>query len=156
MLVTLDNQVHQAVLVQWVILVHQVLHFQVKEEKRVSQVLLVRVVVFFQTWYNIIYFSNRYSWSTRFTRCERRTRYVYDIIEQQFLYSCFVFRSTSTTRYHINARRTWRKRWSRSIRYSRFTRPSSMTYLERLFTDLSFDTFLGSEWFTRLTRITWT
>jgi hypothetical protein len=35
------NQVHQAAQVQWVILVHQVLHFQVNEVKRVFQVQLV-------------------------------------------------------------------------------------------------------------------
>ena len=37
------NQVRQAVLVQWVILVHQVQHFQVKEEKRVFLVQSVRI-----------------------------------------------------------------------------------------------------------------
>lgn len=47
MQVILANRVHQAALAQWVILVHQVLHFQVKEEKRVSQVLSVRLERFF-------------------------------------------------------------------------------------------------------------
>jgi len=38
MLAILDNQAHPVALAQWVILVHQALHFQVKEVKRVFQV----------------------------------------------------------------------------------------------------------------------
>jgi len=44
MLVIQVNQVHQAVQDQWVILVHQVQHFQVKEVKRVFQVQSVFLV----------------------------------------------------------------------------------------------------------------
>jgi len=44
MLVIQVNQVHQVAQAQWVISVHQVLHFQVKEVKRVFQVQSVFLV----------------------------------------------------------------------------------------------------------------
>jgi hypothetical protein len=55
MLDILANQVHQVVLAQWVILAHQVLHFQVKEVKRVFRVQSVCMIDF------VIAFSNHLS-----------------------------------------------------------------------------------------------
>ncbi len=59
MLVILANQVHQVVLVQWVILAHQVQHFQVKEERRVFLVQSVRIDNLFLTISLISFFFNQ-------------------------------------------------------------------------------------------------
>ncbi len=74
MLVIQANQDHQAAQVQWVILVHQVLHFQVIEVKRVFQVQLVSTLNIYILFFYYI-FLHRYSRPARHPRCQRRTRY---------------------------------------------------------------------------------
>ena len=157
MLVIQDKQVHQVAQVRWVTLVHQVLHCQVNEEKRVFLAQLVCFLVLSVVICFSLACSFRYSGSTRSSRCQRRTRYnsIIDYILK--VSTVFICRSSCTTKSSVISWPTRRKRWSWFPRHSRITR---LTSKFSFFFDEECSSLIciyfckGSKWFTRFTRHT--